>query len=180
MKFVTMYHQRDPNRHHCQYLSVPAPYTKVDLLLAMKFLIHSLALGVYQCSYKTEHADSHRLLTSRDLHHYPDLQNKDLHVISLDDGTIANLTNTPNQQEDNATWSPDGKYLTYSAGVPGDETIWKIPFDKEAVVTGGLRPSLFGVGGQPVWSPDGQALAFIFRQQTTSYLIAANHENPMP
>ena len=100
--------------------------------------------------------------------------NKDLNVISLDDGTIVDLTNTPNQQEDNATWSPDGKYLTYSAGVPGDETIWKIPFDKEAAATGGLRPSLFGVGGQPVWSPDGQALAFIFRQQTTSYLIAAN------
>lgn len=100
--------------------------------------------------------------------------NKDLNVIALDDGSIVNLTNTPNQQEDNATWSPDGKYLTYSAGVPGDETIWKIPFDKEAAMTGGLRPSLFGVGGQPVWSPDGQALAFIFRQQTTSYLIAAN------
>jgi TolB protein len=100
--------------------------------------------------------------------------NRDLYIISLDDGDTTNLTRTPNQQEDHATWSPDGKYLAYSAGVPGDETIWRIPFDKDADATGVFRPSLFGVGGQPVWSPDGQALAFIFRQQTTSYLIAAN------
>jgi TolB protein len=100
--------------------------------------------------------------------------NKDLYVISLDDGLIVNVTNTPDQNEDYAAWSPDGRYLVYSAGVPGNETIWKIPFDKEALVTGMLRPSLFGVGGQPTWSPDGRALAFIFRQQATSYLIAAD------
>jgi TolB protein len=100
--------------------------------------------------------------------------NKDLYVISLDDGITVNVTNTPSQNEDYAAWSPDGRYLVYSAGVPGNETIWKIPFDKEALVTGMLRPSLFGVGGQPTWSPDGHALAFIFRQQTTSYLIAAD------
>jgi TolB protein len=97
-----------------------------------------------------------------------------LYVISLDDGTTINVTNTPGQNEDYAAWSPDGRYLVYSAGVPGNETIWKIPFDKEALETGMMRPSLFGVGGQPTWSPDGSALAFIFRQQTTSYLIAAD------
>jgi len=100
--------------------------------------------------------------------------NKDLYVISLDDGTIVNMTNTPDENEDYAAWSPDGRYLTYSAGVPGNETIWKIPFDKEALMTGMVRPSLFGVGGQPTWSPDGRALAFIFRQQNKSYLIAAD------
>jgi len=100
--------------------------------------------------------------------------NQDLYVVSLDDGTTVNVTNTPDQNEDYAAWSPDGRYIVYSAGVPGNETIWKIPFDKEALETGMLRPSLFGVGGQPTWSPDGRALAFIFRQQTTSYLIAAD------
>ncbi len=100
--------------------------------------------------------------------------NKDLYVISLDDGTVVNLTNTPDEQEDYAAWAPDGRYLTYSAGVPGNETIWKIPFDKEALITGMVRPSLFGVGGQPTWSPDGRALAFVFRQQAKSYLIAAD------
>lgn len=100
--------------------------------------------------------------------------NKDLFVITLDDGSIYNLTHTPNQNEDYADWSPDGTYLAYSAGIPGDETIWRIPFDIEAAARGELQPILFGVGGQPTWSPDGNALAFIFQQQTTSYLIAAS------
>ncbi|HNT76322.1 MAG TPA: DPP IV N-terminal domain-containing protein [Anaerolineae bacterium] len=101
-------------------------------------------------------------------------KNKDLFLISLDDGTVSNLTNTPNQDEDYAAWSPDGAYLAYSAGVPGDETTWIIPFDKEALATGELRPMLFGVGRQPVWSPDGKAMGFIFQRQTTSYLISAS------
>ncbi len=100
--------------------------------------------------------------------------NQDLYLISLDDGTTVNLTDTPDQNEDYPTWSPDGLHLAYSAGVPGDETIWMLPFDKEGLIGGQIRPTLFGVGGQPAWSPDGQSLAFIFRRQDQSYLIAAD------
>ncbi len=100
--------------------------------------------------------------------------NKDLFILSLDDGSVTNFTNTPDENEDYPTWSPDGKYLAYSAGVPGSETIWRIPFDKEAAARGELRPILFGIGSKPTWSPDAQALGFVYRQETTSYLIAAD------
>ena len=101
-------------------------------------------------------------------------QSQDLYLIELDDGTVSNMTNTPNQNEDYPTWSKDGAYIAYSAGVPGDESIWMIPFDKEALATGQLRPMLFGIGRQPVWSPDGRAVAYIFQRQLTSYLISAS------
>ncbi|MBN1487902.1 MAG: PD40 domain-containing protein [Anaerolineae bacterium] len=102
--------------------------------------------------------------------------NKDIYLISLDNGEVVNLTHTPDQDEDYATWSPQGDYLAYSAGNSGDETIWILPFDREALTTGELRPILFGSGGQPAWSPDGQAMAFISRKLNTSYLIAASNK----
>jgi TolB protein len=98
--------------------------------------------------------------------------NKDIYLISLDDGTIVNLTHTPEKDEDHVAWSPDGEYLAYSAGVPGDESIWMLPFEREALASGQLHPILFGTGGEPTWAPDGEALAFIFRQLNTSYLVA--------
>lgn len=99
---------------------------------------------------------------------------KDIHVISLDTGEVINLTQSQEQQEDYAAWSPDGAFLTYSAGTPGNEEILVLPFDKDAIAMGEVRPMLFGTGGQPTWSPDGQALAFIYRRNEKSYLVAAN------
>ncbi len=99
---------------------------------------------------------------------------KDIYSISLDTGEVLNLTNSLEQQEDYAAWSPDGAFLAYSAGTPGNEEVRLLPFDTAAVATGELRPMLFGIGGQPTWSPDGRALAFIFRRNVTSYLVAAN------
>ncbi|MBN1261650.1 MAG: PD40 domain-containing protein, partial [Anaerolineae bacterium] len=99
---------------------------------------------------------------------------KDIFLISLDGGDLVNLTQTPDQDEDHAAWSHDGAYLAYSSGVPGSEELRILPFDKAAIATGELRPMLFGIGGQPAWSPDDQALTFVFRQGVTSYLVAAS------
>jgi TolB protein len=100
--------------------------------------------------------------------------NKDIYILSLDDGTVTNLTNSPDQDEDFPSWSPTGEYLAYATGLTGEETIWRVPFDLDAAARGELRPILFGVGGKPTWSPDGTALAFVFRQEVTSYLLAAD------
>jgi TolB protein len=102
--------------------------------------------------------------------------NPEIYTISLDGGTLTNLTNTPDQHEDNASWSHDGTYLAYSVGVPRNEQIRLQPFDKEAIATGELQPTLFGIGGEPTWAPDDRALAFVFRREKVSYLVAANME----
>ncbi|MEA3395953.1 MAG: DPP IV N-terminal domain-containing protein, partial [Chloroflexota bacterium] len=108
--------------------------------------------------------------------------NRDIHLISLDGGTLVNLTNTPEQNEDNASWSHTGTHLAYSSGSPGNEEIHVLPFDQQALASGdqqaltsgALRPLLFGIGGEPTWSPDDEALTYIFRQGANSYLVAAS------
>ncbi|MGC9356319.1 MAG: TolB family protein [Anaerolineae bacterium] len=102
--------------------------------------------------------------------------NREIYAVSLDDGTLMNLTNSLDQEEDNAAWSHSAAYISYSTGTPGNEQIHLQPFDKEAIATGEIRPMLFGIGGEPTWAPDDKALAFIFRRDTTTYLIAANTE----
>lgn len=100
--------------------------------------------------------------------------NQDIYVLSLDEGTTVNLTHTPDLNEDAAAWSPSGEYLAYASGVPGSEMIWEVPFDIDALSRGQVRPFLFGVGSQPTWSPNGDALAFIVRRGSESFLIAAD------
>ncbi|HEY89765.1 MAG TPA: hypothetical protein G4N98_08565 [Thermoflexia bacterium] len=100
--------------------------------------------------------------------------NQEIYAISLDGGALTNLTHTPDQNEDYPAWQRDGNYLAYSAGVPGESSIYLLPFAKEAMATGEVRPTLFGLGAEPTWAPDSQALAFIFRRGTHSYLVAAD------
>ncbi len=102
--------------------------------------------------------------------------NQDIYIFPLDGGEdlVVNLTNTPEQNEDNAAWSPDGDYIVYSSGNPGDEYIRMLPFSPDVAASGELRSMPFGIGGSPTWSPDGTALAYVLRQGMTSRLIAAS------
>ncbi len=105
--------------------------------------------------------------------------NRDLYLFPLDTGEsgVINLTQTPEEDEDRAAWSPDGTFLAYTTGVAGNETLWFLPVVPEQSTSTEeslVRPTLFGLGGNAAWAPDGKALAFIARRQSQSYLVAAD------
>lgn len=100
--------------------------------------------------------------------------NKDLYIISLDeaaDEAARNLTNSPDLQEDHATFSPDGSALAYSEDSTGFELIYVLPLANAAPAG---EPAGRGQGRHPSWSPDGRALSYIHGRSTQSHLIASS------
>ncbi len=82
--------------------------------------------------------------------------NQDIYLFSLDNPTDAasvNLTNTPDRQENYPTWSPDGKYLAYSALDEGIEKVFV-----KAVDNPQTSAQVIMRGRSPAWSPDGSSL----------------------
>ncbi|HZY43537.1 MAG TPA: hypothetical protein VFF70_02210 [Anaerolineae bacterium] len=105
--------------------------------------------------------------------------NKDIYLLSLDsaegEADVADLTNTPDRDEDNPAWSPDGKQLAYtSSGRTGDQLIYLNTFDLQFKSLQEADIGLFGQGTEPTWSPDGNALAFTYHQGDSDVLIGAN------
>ena len=97
----------------------------------------------------------------------------DLYVVSLSDGVLVNVTDTP-RPEHQPSWSPDGT---------------RFAFITQTVFTGNVRADVFtmpSTGGpavqvtskantsasnnrQPVWSPDGAHLAFVCANTSNGY-----------
>jgi TolB protein len=103
---------------------------------------------------------------------------KDIYLIPLDsiegDADAANLTNTPDRDEDSPAWSPDGTQLAYTSGRPGDQLIYLNTFDLQFKSLQEAEVGLFGQGSEPAWSPDGKALAFTYHRGDNDVLIGAN------
>ena len=100
--------------------------------------------------------------------------NPDIFVISLDaaaDDAAVNLTNSPDKYEDQPTFSPDGRFLAYQEESNNFSLISTLPLTPEfrpagpAITTGQQ-------GRHPAWSPNGEALFYIFDQGPRSHLIA--------
>jgi TolB protein len=75
------------------------------------------------------------------------------------DGTGAvNLTNTPNVDEHDGAWSPDGRHIAFSSGRSGNSDIYIMREDGT-----GIRQLTTTVSSdsQPRWSADGQQLVFV-------------------
>jgi tricorn protease len=80
-------------------------------------------------------------------------------TVPAENGDIRNLTNTPGIREEDAVWSPDGKWIAYMSDRSGEEELYIRPADgtgeETQLTTGGDRDRF-----PPIWSPDSTKLLF--------------------
>ena len=96
---------------------------------------------------------------------------EDIWLASLDDATnrFTNLTDSPDQQEKNPVWSPDGMYLAW-ANYDGQVTaLWTDDFVN--------LPRRIGEGTQAAWNPEGIQLAAVLSTPNHTYLAAYSVQN---
>jgi Tol biopolymer transport system component len=92
-----------------------------------------------------------------------------LYVVNVDKGTKEKEVAFPQLGEIlNPTWSPDGRFVAFSALVGGlsDIFIYDLEEDKLDRMTDDAFADLY-----PVWSPDGSAIAFVTDRFSTSLSI---------
>jgi len=75
----------------------------------------------------------------------------DIYVFNLDTQKIIDLTSTPDLDERDSVFSPDGKFLAYSVERNGYHWIYTL-----SVADPSKAPRLIGQGTAPDWSPDGK------------------------
>ncbi|MBZ5608496.1 MAG: PDZ domain-containing protein [Acidobacteriia bacterium] len=82
----------------------------------------------------------------------------DIFTIPAEHGSIRNLTDTPGVHEQNAVWSPDGKWVAYLSDRSGEFELYTRPQKggDEVRITSDGECYRYG----PIWSPDSQKLAY--------------------
>ncbi len=98
--------------------------------------------------------------------------NQEIYVFSLDTLEAANLTNTPERNEDYAAWSPDGNLIAYSGVDGGIEKVFiKSANDPNSAA------QVFRGGRMPFWSPDGNSLVYVVDSFEGTQFIVEPYQN---
>lgn len=100
--------------------------------------------------------------------------NKDIYLMSLDipsDEEAPNVTNSPDLNEDHASFEPEGRYLAYEDDSAGFDLVYVRPLAGYQVAG---PPISIGQGTHPSWSPDGSSLVYAHNGESQNYLIASS------
>jgi spore germination protein len=101
--------------------------------------------------------------------------NKDIWLALLSDALdehAINLTGTPDRDEDDAAWAPDGALLAFHDASSGAPVVYALPMRGTAVAG---EPRALAPGARPAWSPDGRRVLTVFvpeHDPTQTYLLA--------
>jgi Tol biopolymer transport system component len=105
--------------------------------------------GVERATEPSFSADGNRIAYMRD---------GDIWIVNPNGSSNRNLTNTPDFQDSEPAWSPDGTEIAFSSLRDGNADVFVV----RSSDGGGERrlTQATGFDGFPVWSPDGSTIAF--------------------
>ena len=89
----------------------------------------------------------------------------DIFVIDVAKGSLANLTNSPDADDVEACWSPDGKKIAFTSGNDANYSVYIMDADGRNVVK--VHDSIT----QPSWLPDGKRILAVHRVAERVYAL---------
>lgn len=94
---------------------------------------------------------------------------------AVEDALAVNLTNSPDLQESDPTFSADGRWLAYVEDSAGFPMILALPLTAEGTIAG--PPMSVGQQGRhPAFAPDGRSLLYVFQKSGQGYLMGGSPE----
>jgi len=100
---------------------------------------------------------------------------KDIYLRFLDDESEAvNVSQSPDVEEDAATWSTDGSRLAYVSGHESQTFVQVATFSWETLSIDQTQTEFFGSGKGPAWAPDGESLIYASERDGRGHIVATN------
>ena len=102
----------------------------------------------------------------------------DIFMRSLDSAIneeVVNLTQSPDLQEEDASFSPDGRSLVYAEHSAGFPVMYALPLS-ESYEQASVPTALGQQGRAPAWSPDRRSVLFVYDQADRSFLLSGSIE----
>ena len=110
-----------------------------------------------------------------------DGHSKEIYVMDDDGGNPRRLTNSPEKDDVNPSWSPNGKHIAFSSERDGNFDIFDIyVMDANGGNQRNLTDNLHN-DWLPSWSPDSEYIAFSYSEKDGNfniYVMEADGENP--